>query len=119
MGSWGSGMFDNDTASDYVIKLTERLCTEIDCDLATIDDGLLEREFGATIGVLRLLAESVHGVKVAISKSTVRRWQSILDDWFKAVIESEQRDCQHWSEYRDNVMAEIIKLERAAAAQDV
>lgn len=113
MGTWGSGIFDNDSASDYLIELTRKLCSDVESDIANVRDGVLERSFPASIGVLRVLAEVFESAGDVLVEIDLRRWESLMDAWFREVLSTEAEDAAYWIEYRDNVKAEMAKLRQA------
>jgi hypothetical protein len=97
MGSWDSGIFDNDTASECIGVVIKKLVQDVQHDIASLDDNVLERSTPACIAMLNALAGIAPvDVSVVLSSTTVNDWRELLKRWFDKVQISEARDSMHW-----------------------
>jgi hypothetical protein len=112
IGSWGSDVFENDTCADYLCNLVRRVARDLEQDLNTLDDGVLERTFGASVAVLRAMAQAfpfadVHSI---IRSVDIRRLQGAAQEWFGQVIDSEDYGKEAWRESSERVNTEFEAL---------
>ncbi len=111
MGSWDVGIFDNDTASEYISEFVKRLADDVEHDFESFDNGILERVAPACIAILNAVAAiAAVDVLLVISVDRAREWRVKLRDWFNRVKCSEVRDSEHWEILGSLVEKECIEL---------
>ena len=112
MGSWGAGLWDNDSALDYIDNLVERIITDLETDLATVSDGVLERMAGPCVSLLATLVEQYRCTS-AITMERVAIWRGKASSWLAEVIASESSDQEAWIAYKQSFDAEFERLATA------
>lgn len=113
MGAWGSGVFENDTALDYLGNLVDKLVLDLEADLARLDDGILERPFGSCIAILSILAKSTGLGIEYIPLVKIDEWKVTIRNWIASVAESESADRNAWVSYGATLQAELDALREA------
>jgi hypothetical protein len=88
MGVWGTGLLENDSASDFAEKLVHDLCEFIENQLnKSADDKVLERPTLAAVACLRVLVEGIFqpgAVSQLISAERATAWKDSYLRWFDA-----------------------------------
>ena len=82
MGTWGPGIWENDSALDYLGTLGESFKTVIDRELQRAKTGDTEAEWAlAGVAVLRVLVREFDTVAYCLTKPEVRAWQDKYLQW--------------------------------------
>lgn len=119
MGSWGSKIFESDTASESISRVVTALTRELEDDLNSLNDGILERPGPACVAMLNALAgTSAIDVSLAVSAEEARNWRAIMNEWFVQVQQSEARDAEHWKGLAEAVDKEFGELVERLVAVD-
>lgn len=117
MGSWGPGLFENDTAQDYIGNLSEKIIQDIELDLAGLGDGILERPVGACLSILNSLSKSYPFLIDTLSASDIERWRMRLNQWLKSTILEQESDKECWNSFSVEVNKVLHELFQSANKQ--
>lgn len=112
MGSWGAGIFENDTALDYLGNLVQRLKRDLEEDVSSLHDGVLERPAGVIVAILRCLAGCSSSAASIVDARDVKRWREAYLSWLKEVELSESFGRDHWKQYSEVLSKEFDDLSR-------
>lgn len=88
-----------------------KVVDDIQQDLTTLSDGVLERVAPAAIAILNALAGvAAEDVLVVVSVEKVQLWRSIASSWLSEVEASESQDSAEWLALRQSVDREFSEL---------
>lgn len=119
MGFWGNGILESDIASEYLGEVIERIEKDIDCDIASLNNGILERITPTAIAILNALATLAPvNVLVTVNSEKVAAWHVIFQQWLIEIENSESQDAAEWAAYRDVVDREFSQLIEKLDAAD-
>jgi hypothetical protein len=114
MGTWGTGILDNDRSSDFLEGLVSQIIAFIESQLAEAEvDNVLERPTIAAVASLRSLFEGLlrgSGASHLISKGQVQAWRSRYLEWFDKSSCKMGGDERTIAGIRQNVAAEFERL---------
>lgn len=118
MGTWGTEVFDNDTALDYLGNVVQRIIDDIREDLATLDNGDLARVTPAAASLLVGIALQLPDARFSLSKQLMNSFRSTYLQWFDANMHATGADAQVLCAYRDSVDRVFIHLTELAEGRD-
>lgn len=110
MGTWGYRTFENDTALDAVGDVVDQLRQSVIDDLASLDDGVLERPVVGIVACLRALAVALEPAKDALEPGEVAEWQDRYLSWLDASQHDLGADPEFFAAYRANAKMEFDDL---------
>lgn len=97
MGTWGSGLWDNDTACDYLGNIFDTLKRNVVADLeAAKSDHILERVTPAAITIMRVLSSRLQFEHPLIAKKDVLQWREEYRRWFTTHFDIGGDDRDRW-----------------------
>jgi hypothetical protein len=86
MGTWGTGTFDNDAASDFLDEAVQQLRQFIDEDLTkSAEDSVLERSVLAAVSCLRAILSGTvtpEQASIFVPRTVVEDWRDRYLEWF-------------------------------------
>lgn len=110
MGAWGDGIFENDTALDYCHKKILQIKSELEMDISSYHDGILERRFGPCIAIITTLVTRHASFASLVDRSEVERWKASITPWLEDVISTQTIGKEGWVQYSKNIHLEIQNL---------
>ena len=113
MGAWGSDIFQDDTALDFVGDLAHSLVQMLHDHLGAsrfLEDRIIGPDVSAALACLRALALGIDSTRTCLSRSEVDLWRDNYLKWFDKHGAIEWRTAEDAAEYRQNVEREFQQL---------
>lgn len=120
MGTWNSSdLLGNDSACKYFGDTINKIVADLEQDLATLDNGILERDFGVCILLLNALAaRAPTDVGISIAHERISFWRTQIGEWHARVSKSEPVWTQTaWRESAECIGRELDSLASRLAAE--
>ena len=119
MGGWGPGVFQNDTALDFLGDLVEQVCRTIQKDLSDLQSGdsySTHRLTVSAVSILAILAKNLPMVAIQLSASEVRVWKQVYFEWFDKTMPDASLD---WKEMRRITKKQFDQLIKYASKDNL
>ncbi len=84
MGAWGTGIFENDSALDFLGDIERSMIDRIRVDLDTLDNGYLDRVTPATISILLAMAHHIPPTRLHLDPAELKEFRQRYLQWFDA-----------------------------------
>ncbi len=110
MGVWGPGVFDSDSALDFLGDLERSLIDRIREDLDRLDDGFLDPITPATISILHGIAKHIPSTRVHLDPDELDRFRHRYLQWFDANEHEFGGEDEFMKELRGKAAAEFDSL---------
>lgn len=118
MGTWGTEVFENDTALDYLGDTVLRVIDDIRTDLATLDNGDLARVTPAAASVLVGIALHIPNARCCLTKQQMSAFRDTYLQWFDTNMHESGADADVLSAMRDSIEKVFIQLIELAHGRD-
>lgn len=111
MGVWGYGVFESDSALDFLGNLVDSIKRLIAEDAAAAGDGVLERQTLAAVACLRAIMREIPEARVYLSRDEVHGWSQAYLGWFDANAPELGAEQEALREMRQNAEREFQMLQ--------
>ena len=115
MGTWGTGVFDDDDAQGFLGRTIDALAVAIKQDLAVLDERKKRSTYAgsraiAGVACLGALTKSIDQAKYNLLRSQVESWRDSCLEWFDRDGASSWSSVEEAQQFRRNVVREFRLL---------